>query len=85
MKNVLSVFFTSEFRKQLEENSQIQKECFIKFKRGKSDNDNFYYLDVVEVALCFGWIDSTAKKINGESFELPLTKVAGFWSKQSIF
>ncbi len=69
MKNVLSISSASEFRKWLEENNQIQKECFIKLKRGKPDNNNFYYLDAVEVALCFGWIDSTVKKINGESYQ----------------
>ena len=29
------------------------------------DNDHLWYLDAVEEALCFGWIDSTKKKIDG--------------------
>ena len=33
-------------------------------KRGRPKDDNtFWYLDAVEEALCFGWIDSTEKKL----------------------
>lgn len=85
MKNILSISSAGEFRKWLEENSQIQKECFIKLKRGKPDNDNFYYLDAVEVALCFGWIDSTVKKINGESYQrFSPRKENGNWTALNI-
>ena len=40
-------------------------------KRGKpKDDDAFYYLDAVEEALCFGWIDSTTKKLpNGTTVQ----------------
>ena len=37
----------------------------IKFGEPKNDN-NLYYLDAVEIALCFGWIDTTKKKYNDE-------------------
>ena len=34
-------------------------------KRGKSQMMiHFGYIDAVEEALCFGWIDSTVKKLN---------------------
>lgn len=34
-------------------------------KRGKPiDDETFWYIDAVEEALCFGWIDSTTKKIS---------------------
>ena len=40
-------------------------------KRGKPKDDGaFYYLDAVEEALCFGWIDSTQKKMpNGTTVQ----------------
>ena len=39
-------------------------------KRGKPrDDGRLYYLDAVEEALCFGWIDSTFKKIDGRSLQ----------------
>ena len=36
-------------------------------KRGRPVDDNtFWYIDALEEALCFGWIDSTTKKISEE-------------------
>lgn len=28
------------------------------------DNETFWYIDAVEEAMCFGWIDSTTKKMD---------------------
>lgn len=54
----------NEFRQWLMENHEMEKECWIVVKRGRSQNDNtFWYVDAVEEALCFGWIDSTTKKL----------------------
>lgn len=34
-------------------------------KRGRPvDNGTFWYIDAVEEAMCFGWIDSTTKKMD---------------------
>ena len=36
-------------------------------KRGKTPpEDTLWYLDAVEEVLCFGWIDSTLKSVNGD-------------------
>lgn len=54
-----------ELRLWLENNYEIQKECWVIVKRGKPQNDDtFWYIDAVEEALCFGWIDSTVKKLD---------------------
>ncbi len=54
----------SEWREWLEQNHRKQTECWIAVKRGRPTDDNtFWYLDAVEEALCFGWIDSTTKKM----------------------
>lgn len=54
----------SEWREWLEQNHRKQTECWIAVKRGRPIDDNtFWYLDAVEEALCFGWIDSTTKKM----------------------
>ena len=47
-------------------NSDEKTECFIECKRGKPQDGIFHYLDAVYCALCFGWIDSVCKKINGK-------------------
>lgn len=64
-KNILAVKNRSEFREWLSSHPE-ETECWVEVKRGKPiDTDVFYYLDAVEEALCFGWIDSTHKVING--------------------
>lgn len=43
--------------------NKTEKECRVVVKRGRpTDNNTFWYIDAVEEALCFGWIDSTTKK-----------------------
>ena len=55
-----------EFRQWLTNNANSKDECWLKVKRGEPTDPNiFYYLDAVEEALCFGWIDSTYKKVDG--------------------
>ena len=45
-------------------NHASARECWLEVKRGRLDTPGvFYYLDAVEEALCFGWIDSTQKRI----------------------
>lgn len=62
MDNVLPLSDAESFRRWLEANHDSQKECWLELRRGRpTDPDGFYYLDAVEVALCFGWIDSTQK------------------------
>lgn len=63
--NILKAKNREELRLWLENNYEIQKECWVIVKRGKPQNDNtFWYIDAVEEALCFGWIDSTVKKLD---------------------
>lgn len=69
-KEILNVKNRDEFRKWLELNHAIERECYVILKRGKPQNDDkFYYIDAVEEALCFGWIDNTLTKINGISVQ----------------
>jgi len=63
--NLLNIKNRNEFRKWLEKNHDTEKECWIEFKRGRPVDDNtFWYIDAVEEAMCFGWIDSTTKRID---------------------
>jgi uncharacterized protein YdeI (YjbR/CyaY-like superfamily) len=55
-------------RKQLREwltaNHGTAKECWVTVNRSKQPRtDCVQYADVVEEALCFGWIDSTLKRL----------------------
>lgn len=62
--NLLQTENRNDFRLWLTENHRQEKECWVIVTRGRPKDDNtFWYLDAVEEALCFGWIDSTEKKL----------------------
>ena len=65
-KSVLNIDNRGDFREWLNRHATTEPECWVALKRGKPTNDSsFWYLDAVEEALCFGWIDSTHKVIGG--------------------
>ena len=69
-QNVLDVTTCEAFRAWLEANAATARECYVAVKRGKPQNDGaFYYLDAVEQALCFGWIDSTVRVVDGKAMQ----------------
>ena len=62
--NLLKAQNRDELRQWLLINHDKEKECWVVVKRGRPvDDETFWYIDAVEEALCFGWIDSTIKKI----------------------
>ena len=71
MDNILTDIKTREaFRAWLINNGSTEKECYLVLKRGKpTDKDTFYYIAAVEEALCFGWIDSTTRIIDGVTMQ----------------
>ena len=70
MENILNLSNRSQFRDWLLEHASIEEECWVALKRGKpEDPDCFYYIDAVEEALCFGWIDNVNKIIDGQRYQ----------------
>ena len=64
-KNLLKAQSRDELRQWLLTNHNKETECWIVVKRGRPvDDETFWYIDAVEEALCFGWIDSTTKKMD---------------------
>ena len=54
----------SRLRAWLQENHSKEKECWVVMSRSKTPPPGILpYIDIVEEALCFGWIDSTLKKL----------------------
>lgn len=83
MKNVLDISNRHIFRNWLLEHHLSEKECWIAVKRGKTPpEDTLWYLDAVEEALCFGWIDSTLKNVDGIALQRfgPRSK-SGRWTE----
>ncbi|MDE5794465.1 MAG: thymidylate synthase, partial [Muribaculaceae bacterium] len=83
MKNIIDIRTRADFREWLINNSDAEKECWIAVKRGKNPSaDILWYLDAVEEALCFGWIDSTLKNVDGVALQRfgPRSK-SGRWTE----
>ncbi|GGC92358.1 YdeI/OmpD-associated family protein [Enterococcus wangshanyuanii] len=59
--NLLPVTTRQELRDWLQENSNTQKYCWV-IVSVKPEPGKIQYLDAVEEALCFGWIDGIKKK-----------------------
>ena len=69
-KNILVGFNRAQFREWLLLHAAQEKECWVDVKRGKpTDPETFYYIDAVEEALCFGWIDNIHKPIDGKRMQ----------------
>ena len=56
----------SEWREWLSSHHGTEKEIWLIGYRKDSDKPSLPYNDAVEEALCFGWIDSTKKKIDAD-------------------
>ena len=64
-KNLLSAKNRDELRQWLLRNHDKENECWVVVKRGRPvDDETFWYIDAVEEAMCFGWIDNTTKKMD---------------------
>ena len=52
----------AQLRAWLTEHHATEKQCWVTCNRGKAPKPGTIpYVDIVEEALCFGWIDSTCK------------------------
>ena len=67
IKKLLDITTREEFRKWLLTYASTATEGWVYVKKGKTPSDGtIRYLDAVEEALCFGWIDSTCKLNDGK-------------------
>ncbi|MEC0174488.1 YdeI/OmpD-associated family protein [Paenibacillus favisporus] len=60
---LIPVISREALRAWLQENSKTEKSCWV-LVRMTPQSDTLLYLDAVEEALCFGWIDGVKKKIS---------------------
>ena len=82
-ENITDITTREDFRKWLSENHAVKTECRISVKKGKNPpSDRLWYLDAVEEALCFGWIDATHKIIDGTDMQRFTPRAArSVWSE----
>ena len=66
----LHITTREELRRWYEQNHDSAPEMVLPCHRGKTDKPGIIrYLDAVEEALCFGWIDSSTKSIDGVFYQ----------------
>ncbi len=64
IENLIPVKSRNDLRNWLQNNGKTEKCCWVLVSMRPSPN-KLVYLDAVEEALCFGWIDGVKKKISG--------------------
>lgn len=73
---ITQVFYPStraEWRNWLEQNHPIESEIWLQTFKKASGKPSLKYDDLVEEALCFGWIDGAVKKYDSESLVQRIT------------
>lgn len=83
---VVSATTRQDWRNWLAENSQSKKAVCLIIHHKKSSIQSINYVESIEEALCYGWIDSKANKRDAESFYLQFTprKPRSNWSKPNV-
>lgn len=74
---------TTEWRHWLHENHDKASGAYLVFYRVGNPNESMRWEDAVQVALCYGWIDSTVRRIDEERRQQLFTprKDKSVWSK----
>jgi uncharacterized protein YdeI (YjbR/CyaY-like superfamily) len=57
-----------DWRQWLTENHSVKQSVWLVYHKKKSNNPSLSWSEAVDQALCFGWIDSTKRPIDGETF-----------------
>jgi uncharacterized protein YdeI (YjbR/CyaY-like superfamily) len=63
----------ADWRAWLAQNGQCEKEVWLVIYHKDSDTPSVRYHEAIEHALCYGWIDSHARKRDANSFRLRFT------------
>ncbi len=86
MEEALKTFYPKSneaWQKWLEKNHQKEQSIWIIYYKAKSNMPTVKYTDAVDIALCYGWIDSTSRPIDEEKYMQYFTKrkPKSVWSK----
>jgi len=64
----LYVHRVADWRAWLRKHSRTSREVWLVYYRKSSGKPRLSYNDAVDEAICFGWIDSTVKKVDADRF-----------------
>ncbi len=68
MNNALYVTHRKEWRDWLKKHYKTEREVWLVYYKKHTGKPRIPYNEAVEEALCFGWIDSTVKRIDDDRF-----------------
>ncbi len=76
----------AQWRRWLEKHHQSEPEIWLEFVKAHTGRRTFSYVEAVEEAICFGWIDTTVRRIDDEHYIQRFTPRANDrnWSKINI-
>ena len=76
----------AQWRRWLERNHDQASEVWLLFIKAHTGKRTFTYADAVEEAICFGWIDTTVRRIDDEQYMQRFTprSNARNWSKINL-
>ena len=74
-----------EWRIWLEKNHVVEKEIWVIIHKKQSSRKGLKYLEAVEEAICFGWIDSKMQSIDVDTFRQRFSprRKNSIWSKKN--
>ncbi|NOR16444.1 hypothetical protein GQ543_01870 [candidate division WOR-3 bacterium] len=75
-----------DWRAWLEKNHATKKEVWLVYYKKHTGKPRIPYDDAVEEALCYGWIDSTIKRLDNEKYAQKYTprRAKSIWSRLNI-
>ncbi|UCE28860.1 MAG: hypothetical protein JSV85_06245 [Candidatus Bathyarchaeota archaeon] len=83
LTNSLYAVGRDDWREWLRRNHDVKKEIWLIYYKKHTGKPSIPYDDSVEEALCFGWVDSTIKRIDDQRFARKFTprKARSRWSE----
>ena len=83
---ILYITNRDDWRIWLEKNHKTQKEIWLIYYKKHTSKPRIPYDDAVEEALCFGWIDSTVRRLDDEKYAQKYTsrRSGSIWSRLNI-
>lgn len=86
ISETLHITDRKQWRAWLKENHRKKKEIWLIYFKKHTGKPRIPYNDAVEEALCFGWIDSTVKRIDDERYAQKYTprNKKSIWSESNI-
>lgn len=86
MSETLYITDRKKWRAWLRKNRKIKKEIWLVYFKKHTGKARIAYNDAVEEALCYGWIDSTVKRIDSDKFAQKYTprREKSNWSDLNI-